>query len=75
MDEPESDAEPGHRRGYRTEVREWMMREEVRTLAQAAKRLGISLSALKSIMSVRGKPRYSEATLNRILEIIVHKGE
>lgn len=59
------------RSGYRSEVRKWMARENLTTLAEAAKRLGISLSALKSIMSDQGKRRYSEETLSRILAIII----
>lgn len=58
------------KRGYRGEVRRWMARESVSTVDEAAKRLAISLSALKSIMSDRGKRRYSEETLTRVLEII-----
>jgi hypothetical protein len=65
--------EPGRKRGYRVEVRQWMARENVRTVAEAAKRLGISESTLKSIMSARGKRRYSEETLNRILGIVCVK--
>jgi hypothetical protein len=63
------------RRGYRTEVREWMAREGVATLEFAAKRLHISVSALKSVMSKRGKCRYGEATLAQILGTIGYKGE
>jgi len=73
--DPGPAAEPARRCGYRAEVRAWMKREGVLTLDPAAKRLAISLSALKSIMSVRGKRRYSQTTLNRILEIIGPKGE
>jgi hypothetical protein len=71
----ETIAEPGLRRGYRTEVRRWMGREGVRTIEAAAHRLGTSVSALKSMMSKLGQRRYSEATLARVLEIIGHKGE
>jgi hypothetical protein len=67
-------AEPP-RRGYRLEVRQWMEREGVPTLDLAAKHLHISLSALKSIMSERGKRRYAQAVLTRILENIRYKGE
>ncbi len=62
--------EPGPKRGYRAEVRQWMARENLRTVAEAARRMGISESTLKSIMSARGKRRYSQDTLNRILGII-----
>ena len=67
--------EPERRRGYRTDVRKWMKVEQIPTVAIAAKRIGISQSALKSMMSARGKPRYGEATLTRILGIIGYKGE
>ena len=63
-------AEPERRRSYRAEVRQWMARENVKTVAEAAKRLGISESTLKSIMSARGARRYSAETLNRILGIV-----
>jgi hypothetical protein len=63
------------RRGYRTEVRHWMTREEISNLDLAAKRLGISLSALKSMMSKRGKRRYGDAALTRVLGVIGYKGE
>lgn len=61
---------PGRRRGYRAEVRQWMEREGIETISQAAKRLAVSESTLKSIMSDRGECRYSQQTLNRILSII-----
>ena len=48
-------AAPIPRRGYRTEVQRWMAGEEISNLDDAARRLGISRSALKSIMSERGK--------------------
>ncbi|MGB9457519.1 MAG: hypothetical protein WCB12_15835 [Bryobacteraceae bacterium] len=63
-------AGPARRRGYRAEVRQWMVGENLRTVADAAKRLGISQSTLKSIMSSRGIRRYGEQTLNRVLEIL-----
>jgi transcriptional regulator with XRE-family HTH domain len=61
------------RRGYRNEVQAWMRRKEIGNVEQAARRLGLSKSALKSIMSERGKPRYSEDTLARILKEIGHQ--
>jgi hypothetical protein len=67
---PETIAAPGRRRGYRQDVRRWMTQERLRVLPEAAKRLGISLSTLKSICSDRGKRRYGEANLIRILGII-----
>jgi hypothetical protein len=68
--DPESIAASGRRRGYRKEIRRWMTQERLRTLPEASKELGISLSALKSVNSDRGKRRYSEATLIRILGVI-----
>jgi hypothetical protein len=68
--DPEAVTASGRRRGYRKEVRQWLTHEGLRTLPEAAKELGISLSVLKSISSDRGKRRYSEATLTRVLEII-----
>jgi hypothetical protein len=57
-------AEPKRKRSYLAEVDEWMVRENVGTVAEAAKRLVLDLSALKSIRSSRGKLRYGEETLN-----------
>lgn len=45
--------EPKRRRSCRAEVDEWMVRENVGTVAEAAKRLVLDLSALKSIRSSR----------------------
>jgi len=58
------------RRGYAREVDEYMRRKGLSTLAEAAASLNIDVSALKSIRSSRGKLRYSEATLNRVLALI-----
>jgi hypothetical protein len=58
------------RRGYRHEVLAWMKVHEIEKLDVAAKRLGTSKSALKSIMSDRGQIRYGEETLVRILKEI-----
>jgi len=68
--DPEALAAPGRRRGYRQEIRRWMTQEKLRTLPAAARRLAISLSTLKSISSDRGKRRYGQANLIRILGII-----
>jgi Uri superfamily endonuclease len=62
--------ESGRKRGYRAEVRQWMLRQKVEKVSEAASRLGISESTLKSIMSARGERRYSAQTLDRILGII-----
>jgi hypothetical protein len=69
------DAEPtqdnkGTRRGYREEVLAWMKREELENVAQAAARLHVSKSTLKSIMSSRGTLRYGPDTLQRVLGIM-----
>lgn len=71
----EANAAPQLRRGYRTEVRQWMALERLSTLDVAAKRLRISRSTLKSIMSDRGKCTDGGATLARVLETVGHKGE
>jgi hypothetical protein len=68
-------AEVKPRRGYRTEVRQWMELEGLGTLDIAARRLHISVSTLKSIMSDRGKRRHGDAVLTRILGSIGYKGE
>jgi hypothetical protein len=58
------------RRGYRPEIREWMGKRQLRTIPEAARRLGVGVSTLKSIMSSKGKPRYSEDTLHAVLKQI-----
>lgn len=67
-------APPELRRGYRPEVRQWMAVEGVITVKAAAKRLALSLSALKSIMCNRGICRYGDATLSRVLGRIGYNG-
>ena len=52
------------RRGYRTEVRAWMDAEEIATIEEAAKKLAVSLTTLKSIMSDKGEARYGEDHLS-----------
>jgi hypothetical protein len=42
---------------------------------QAAKRLGISVDVLKSIMSDKGRARYGEDSLKTVLEKIGYKGD
>jgi hypothetical protein len=68
----ESDSD---RRGYRTEVMTWMKAEEIDTIPEAAKRLAISETTLKSIMSNKGEVRYGKDTLDRVLKIISALGE
>lgn len=63
----------GKRKSYRTEVQQWMQQKNLETLEQASRRLGISHSTLKSIMSDKGKPRFGQATLERVLREICSK--
>ena len=58
------------RKGYRTEVRDWMKRVNLDTVEQAARKLGVSEATLKSIMSDKGKPRYGKEKLNQVLRVI-----
>jgi len=58
---------PMSRKGYRAEVRAWMQRKQIKTVALAARRLGVSESVLKSIMSSRGTPRYGQERLQHVL--------
>lgn len=63
-------ATPNARRGYRKEVRQWMESKRLRTVPEAARRLGVGRDTLKSIMSSKGEKRYSDDTLNDVLEKI-----
>jgi len=57
------------RRGYRKEIDAWIKRSGVSlTQQQAARRLGISIDVLKSIMSEKGRIRYSQETLADVLK-------
>jgi len=58
------------RRGYRSEVQSWMNEKQITTIALAAKRLAVSPDTLKSIMSSKGRARYSPETLSLVLEKI-----
>jgi hypothetical protein len=60
------------RRGYRKEVREWMRIKELKTIPDAAKRLGVGVDTLKSIMTDKGDKRYGDDTLKSVLEKIRH---
>lgn len=60
----------GRRRGYRNEVRQWMTKNGLETNAAAAKRLAVSTSTLKSIMSDKGKLRCSKKKLEEVLSKI-----
>lgn len=64
----------GERRGYRTEIDEWMKREGLTSLDQARRRLGISKDTLKSIRSSKGEKKYSDETLAKVLKQIGPKG-
>jgi hypothetical protein len=61
------------RHGYRREIQQWMKRAQLNDLDQARRRLGISVSTLKSIMSDKGKARYGADTLERVLKEIGYK--
>ena len=63
------------RRGYRKEIQGWMERSGLESQQQAARRLGVSIDVLKSIMSNKGRARYSTETLADVLEKIGHKPE
>lgn len=58
------------RRGYRNEIRKWMADNEITSVDRAARRLNVSESILKSIMSSVGRPRYSAETLEDVLKKI-----
>jgi hypothetical protein len=58
------------RRGYRCEIRQWMKNEQLGSVKGAARKLGISDSTLKSIMSDKGEKKYSDENLRRVLEKI-----
>lgn len=61
------------RKGYRAEIYEWMRRKNLETIEQASRKLNVSDSTLKSIMSSKGKARYSQKTLQAILDVIQEK--
>ena len=73
MKRPGANPVPEVRRGYRVEVRQWMKDEGLATNAAAARRLGLSTSGLKSIMSSKGEKRYGDETLTRVLKDIGFK--
>jgi hypothetical protein len=58
------------RKGYRPEVREWMQHKQIGTIEKAAKRLAVSTSTLKSIMSNKGAIRYGRERLQNVLQQI-----
>jgi predicted XRE-type DNA-binding protein len=61
------------RRSIGTKVERWMQRTNVESQKQAARRLGVSIDVLKSIMSDKGRARYSEDTLKQVLNNIGHE--
>ncbi len=61
------------RTGYRQQILDWMKAEEIPTVELAARRLGVSKSTLKSIMSEKGKPRYGQERLQTVLRKIGHQ--
>ena len=63
------------RRGYSEQIHQWIEREGLGNVERAARRLGVSKSVLKSIMSTKGKMRYSQETLERVLKEIGCKPE
>jgi hypothetical protein len=58
------------RKGYRIEIRKWMNDKGLTTIEQAAKKLTLSQSTLKSIMSNKGKRRFGKETLDNVLSKI-----
>jgi hypothetical protein len=68
---PEQEKQRG-RRGYREQVRRWMVSKELRTIPDAARRLAVGPDTLKSIMSSKGKRRYGDDTLRSVLKQIGH---
>jgi hypothetical protein len=66
-----SPAKPVSRRGYKAEINEWMSRNEIGTLAEAAGKLGVSIDILKSIRSSKGKARHGADTLRAVLKKIL----
>ena len=58
------------RPAYRDEIKAWMQRVGMESQKQAAKRLAVSIDVLKSIMSGKGKKRFSEETLLSVLKKI-----
>jgi hypothetical protein len=61
------------RRGYRSEIRAYMKSHTLRTKQIAARHFGVGVDTLKSMMSSKGKPRFSEDTLKNVLDKIGHE--
>lgn len=64
---------PSPMRGYRVPIRAWMHDHTITSVRVAARRLGVSESVLKSIMTTKGKIRHSSETLDKILKAIGHQ--
>jgi mRNA-degrading endonuclease RelE of RelBE toxin-antitoxin system len=77
LKEPKSESGNRVRRGFRREIQNWIKAKGLANLEQTARKLGVSRSVLKSIMSDKGKPRYGPDTLERVLKEIgyVEPGE
>lgn len=60
------------RRGYNTEVRAWMKKNNIPSVEVAARRLGVGYDTLKAIMSDKGRGRYGAETLAEVLQKIAH---
>ncbi len=58
------------RRGYRSEIKGWMKQTGIGSQSEAARRLGVSIDVLKSIMSDKGRARFSDETLKDVLKKI-----
>jgi hypothetical protein len=59
------------RRGYREEIKGYMKEHEMKRAAMA-KQCGVSVSTLQSIMSTKGKRRFGEDALRRVLTKVGH---
>jgi hypothetical protein len=70
---PKASGNGATRRGYRSEIRAYMKSNTLRTNQIAARHFGVSVHTLKSMMSSKGKPRFSEDTLKKVLNKIGHK--
>jgi hypothetical protein len=59
-----------HRREYRSEIRAWMTKAEIASVKDAARRLCVSETVLKSMMTTKGKKRYGNDKLTDVLKVI-----
>jgi hypothetical protein len=73
---PDLTTKPAAKRvGYRKHIRAWMKNEKLESVKAAAKKLAVSESTLKSIMSDKGELRCSEETLGNVLKKTGYVGE